>query len=68
MSEFEIPHIPEMAGTVEVNYLGCTCFLPSKLFLRLRGDRRTQAERDPTKADSALIYNQFYTRVQSSRL
>lgn len=44
MSEFEIPRIPEMARTLEVNYLGCTCFLPSNIFLLLRGESSTESK------------------------
>lgn len=43
MSEFEIPHIPEMARTLEVNYLGCTCFLPSKIVLLCTEERAARS-------------------------
>lgn len=48
LSELDIPHIPEMARAPEVNYLGCTCFLPADIFL-LRSEQRAARSRSRPK-------------------
>lgn len=61
MSEIQIPHIPEMARTPEVSYLGCTCFLPSNIFLLCTDETAAASQSKHIKEDFVVVSDYSHT-------